>query len=58
MLYVHCSSAASPSPDDTPRQAELPYPMSAWSWEQQSSAADWMNIPSGNAGLGLQVSEL
>ncbi|DBA89655.1 TPA: hypothetical protein ACH3X2_004547 [Trebouxia sp. C0005] len=48
------SSAASPSPDDTPRQAELPYPMSAWTWEQQSSAADWMIVPSGNAGLGLQ----
>ena len=32
--------------------------MSAWSWELQDSAADWMNIPSGNAGLGLQVSEL
>ncbi len=32
--------------------------MSAWSWEQQNSAADWMNIPSGNAGLGLQVIEL
>ena len=55
---MHCSSAASPGPDDTPRQAELPYPMSAWSWEQQDSAADWMNIPSCNAGLGLQVSEL
>ena len=53
-----CSSAASSSPDDTPRQADLPYPMSAWSWEQQSSAADWMVIPTGEAGLGLQVSDL
>ena len=32
--------------------------MSAWSWEQQSSAADWMVIPTGEAGLGLQVSDL
>ena len=29
--------------------------MSAWTWEQQSSAADWMVIPTGQAGLGLQV---
>ncbi len=32
--------------------------MSAWTWEQQSSAADWMLVPTGDAGLGLQVSVL
>lgn len=48
-----CSAAPSSGADDSPRQADLPYPMSAWTWEQQQ--ADWMKVPSGQAGLGLQV---
>lgn len=48
-----CSAAPSSSADDSPRQADLPYPMSAWTWDQQQ--ADWMQVPSGQAGLGLQV---
>ena len=54
-FYVGCRAVASTSPDDSPRQADLPYPMSGWDWDQQDSAADWMTVPTGKAGLGLQV---
>lgn len=58
--YCHsCSlhrSEESAASDDSPRQAELPYPMSAWTWDSQEAAAAWMVVPTGNAGLGLQVS--
>lgn len=50
---VCCSDAPSQGADDSPRQADLPYPMSAWTWEQQE--VDWMKVPYGEAGLGLQV---
>lgn len=48
-------SEISAASDDTPRQAELPYPMSAWTWEKHEAAAAWMVVPTGEAGLGLQV---
>ncbi|KAL3159165.1 hypothetical protein ABBQ32_011153 [Trebouxia sp. C0010 RCD-2024] len=47
-------SEISAASDDTPRQAELPYPMSAWTWEKHEAAAAWMVVPTGEAGLGLQ----
>lgn len=53
-LFVHRSDIGAAS-DDTPRQAELPYPMSAWRWDKQETAAAWMVVPTGEAGLGLQV---
>ena len=56
--YHSCSlrsSATSAASDDSPRQADLPYPMSAWTWDAQEAAAAWMVVPKGDAGLGLQV---
>ena len=29
--------------------------MSAWTWDTQEAAAAWMVVPTGDAGLGLQV---
>lgn len=55
LLSFHRSEANAAS-DDSPRQAELPYPMSAWTWDTQEAAAAWMVVPTGDAGLGLQVS--
>ena len=54
-LLPLCRAAPSAASDENPRQAELPYPMSAWTWDRQDAATDWMVVPTGDAGLGLQV---